>query len=206
MSRTSASIALSALLLLSLPSWAQNIVGKDNKNSIPNPVSHDITGMFQKKYVTVGDDMYIGGQPSEKALRELHDSGVTTVINLRMPEEMDRIGFDEEALVKQLGMNYVHIPMRGTYTPAQLDEFSSAMSSARGKVLLHCTVAWRASHLWAAYLIRDRKVKPDVAIAQARSINLMDHMRMGNQQPIEGFLGRTVPEIEHPPARNEHVQ
>ena len=27
---------------------------------------------------------------------------------------------------------------------------------------------------------------------------LMDEMRMGNQQPVEGFLGRVVPEIAHP--------
>jgi hypothetical protein len=35
-------------------------------------------------------------------------------------------------------------------------------------------------------------------VAQARTINLMDDMRMGNQQPIEGFLGHAVPEIAHP--------
>jgi hypothetical protein len=67
-------------------------------------------------------------------------------------------------------------------------------------VLLHCTIAWRASHLWAAYLIRERNVPAATAIAQTRKINLMDEMRMGNsdQQPLEGFLGRTVPEMAHP--------
>jgi hypothetical protein len=38
------------------------------------------------------------------------------------------------------------------------------------------------------------------ALEQARMINLMDNMRMGSgdQQPLEGFLGRFVPEMEHP--------
>jgi hypothetical protein len=36
------------------------------------------------------------------------------------------------------------------------------------------------------------------ALAQTRTINLMDDMRMGDQQPLEGFLGRTVPEMGHP--------
>jgi hypothetical protein len=72
------------------------------------------------------------------------------------------------------------------------------MASAEGKVLLHCTVAWRASHLWAAYLIRDRSVPVTVALGQARKINLMDDMRMSDQQPLEGFLGRVVPEMGHP--------
>src|SRR4029453_10140752 len=50
----------------------------------------------------VGKDMFIGGQPTEKALRELKAKGVTTLVNLRMPEEMARVGFDEAALVKEL--------------------------------------------------------------------------------------------------------
>jgi uncharacterized protein (TIGR01244 family) len=171
---------------------------------VPNPVNLDTTGLFQAKFVSVGDDMFIGGQPTEKALRELKAKGVTTVVNLRMPEEMARVGFDEAALVKALGIKYVHIPMRGTadnpYGPKELDTFAAAMASADGKVLLHCTIAWRASHLWAAYLIRERKVPVSEALAQTRMINLMDDMRMGSgdQQPLEGFLGHAVPEMGHP--------
>jgi uncharacterized protein (TIGR01244 family) len=187
---------------LALPATAQSVVGKGKTGAVPDPVTLDITGMFQDKFASVGDDMFIAGQPTEKALRDLRARGVTTIVNLRMPEEMARVGFNEEALAKELGMRYVHIPMRGTpqnpYGPKQLDEFAAAMASADGKVLLHCTIAWRASHLWAAYLIRDRNVPAATAVAQTRKINLMDEMRMGNQQPIEGFLGRTVPEIAHP--------
>ena len=110
--------------------------------------------------------------------------------------------FDEAALVKELGMNYVHIPMRGSaenpYGPKQLDQFAAAIASADGKVLLHCTVAWRASHIWAAYLIRDRGVPVATALAQTRSINLRDEAPFGGLQPIEGFLGRPVPELAKP--------
>ena len=185
-----------------IPAGAQNIVGKGKTGPVPNPVSLDTTGMFQAKFASVGDDMFIGGQPTEKAIRDLKAKGVTTIVNLRMPEEMARVGFDEAALAKELGIRYVHIPMRGTpenpYGPKQLDAFAEAMASADGKVLLHCTVAWRASHLWAAYLIRERKVPVATALEQTRQINLMDDMRMGDQQPLEGFLGRVVPEMGHP--------
>lgn len=168
------------------------------KDPVPNPVELDTTGMFQTKFVSVGDDMFIGGQPTEKALRDLKARGVTTVVNLRMPEEMERIGFDEAALVRELGMKYVHIPMRGSaenpYGPKELDAFAAAMAAADSKVLLHCTVAWRASHLWAAYLIRERKMPVDAALSHARQINLRDNQPAPNgQQPLEGFLGRTVP-------------
>jgi uncharacterized protein (TIGR01244 family) len=180
---------------------AQSIVGKSGP--VPNPVTLDTTGLFQAKFVSVGDDMFIGGQPTEKALRDLRAKGVTTVVNLRMPREMEQVGFDEAALIKELGMKYVYIPMAGTpenpYGPKQLDTFAAAMSSADGKVLLHCTIAWRASHLWAAYLIRERKMPVGTVLTQTRAINLMDTMRMGaDQQPLEGFLGHPVPEMGHP--------
>ena len=99
-------------------------------------------------------------------------------------------------------MAYVHIPMRGSpenpYGPNELDRFAATLASAKGKVLLHCTVAWRASHLWAAYLIRDRKVPVATALTQTRMINLREETPFGTQQPIEGFLGRTVPELVRP--------
>ncbi len=197
-------LAASAVAVsLTVAAGAQSVVGKNKTGPVPDPVALDTTGMFQAKFVSVGDDMFIGGQPTEKALRDLKARGVTTIVNLRMPEEMARVGFDEAALAKELGMKYVHIPMRGTaenpYGPKELDTFAAAMSSADGKVLLHCTVAWRASHLWAAYLIRERKVPVATALSQTRQINLMDDMRMGgDQQPLEGFLGRAVPEMAHP--------
>ena len=84
------------------------------------------------------------------------------------------------------------------YGPKALDAFAATMASAEGKVLLHCTVAWRASHLWAAYLIRDRNVPVTTALTQARQINLRDERPMSAQQPLEGFLGRVVPEMAHP--------
>lgn len=197
------SIAAALLVVaMSLPAAAQSVVGKGKTGPAPDPVNLDITGLFQAKFASVGSDLFIAGQPTEKALRDLKAKGVTTVINLRMPEEMKQIGFDEAALLKELGMNYVHIPMRGTpenpYGPKQLDQFAAALGSADGKVLLHCTVAWRASHIWAAHLIRDRGVPVATALAQTRSINLRDEAPFNGLQPIEGFLGRPVPELNKP--------
>jgi uncharacterized protein (TIGR01244 family) len=195
--------ALAIAVSACAPALAQSILGKGKTGPVPDPVNLDAKGLFQDKFVSVGDDVFIAGQPTEKALRELRAKGVTTVVNLRMPEEMARVGFDEAALAKELGMNYVHIPMRGSaanpYGPKQLDAFVAALDAADGKVLLHCTIAWRASHLWAAYLIRERHVPVETALAQTRRINLMDDMRMGaDQQPLEGFLGHPVPEMGHP--------
>ena len=182
---------------------AQRLTGPHPTGKVPAPVALDTRGLFQDKFARVGDDVFISGQPTERALRELRAQGVTTVVNLRSPPEMSRVPFDEAALVKELGMEYVYLPMRGTpelpYSPAAVKSFAAAMTGAKGKVLLHCTIAWRASHMWAAYLIQYRDVPVATALQQARSINLMDDMRMdGDTQPVEAFLGRSLPEVGHP--------
>jgi len=183
---------------------AQRLTGPRPTGTVPAPVALDTRGQFQEKFSRVGDDVFISGQPTEQALRDLHARGVTTVVNLRTPEEMSsRVSFDEAALVKNLGMEYVYIPVRGNaefpYSPAAVKTFAAAMSNSKGKVLLHCTIAWRASHMWAAYLIQYRDVPVATALQQARTINLMDDMRMdGDTQPVEGFLGRAIPEVGHP--------
>jgi len=187
-------------LALARPAAAQKVVGASGP--APAPVNLDITGLFQERFASVGDDLFIAGQPTEQALRDLKAKGVTTVVNLRMPQEMAQIGFDEAALLKELGITYVHIPLGGTaenpYSPAALDRFATTLALARGKVLLHCTIAWRASHMWGAYLIRDRKMPVAEALSHVRGVNLRENAPFGGQHPIEGFLGRTLSELPRP--------
>lgn len=190
--------------LIAMPADAQKIAGPNSTGTPPAPVELAISGLFQAKFSKVGDDVFIGGQPTERALRELRAQGVTTVVNLRSPQEMTRdVNFDEAALVKSLGMKYVYLPMRGTaelpYAPQAVTDFAAAMKAADGKVLLHCTIAWRASHLWAAYLIQERGVPVETALKHTRAINLMDEHRMDDGgHPLEAFLGRAVPGLGRP--------
>jgi uncharacterized protein (TIGR01244 family) len=207
------SLLVPALLVVALNSVSAQQFTKSGSIKLTAPVLLDTIGMFQARFAKLGDDVFIGGQPTEKALRDLKAQGVTTVVNLRSPQEMQSaVKFDEEALVKQLGMRYVYIPMRGTaelpYSPAGLDKFAEAMKTADGKVLLHCTIAWRASHMWSAYLIRERGIPVDEALANARAINLMDTMRMGTngRQPVEEFLDRSLPSIGKPPTGRRRIE
>lgn len=192
-------------MLIPAPATAQKVVGPARIRTLPTPVILDTTGMFLARYARVGDDFFIAGQPTPDALREMKKLGVTTVINLRMPREMARIGFDEPKLIEELGMKYVYIPMRGedgdsSYSPQTLRRFADAMKAADGKVLLHCTIAWRASHIWGAYLIQEHGIPTMDAIRHARAINLMDNHRMDSsgRQPIEMFLGRKLEEVGKP--------
>lgn len=194
-------LARAALFISALAISSGSVVSA--QSAVPAPVILDTAGMFQAKYARVGTDLFIGGQPTERALREMKAAGVTVVVNLRMQREMDTdVKFDEKALIESLGMKYVHIPMRGNadapYSPEAVTKFADAVKNAGGKVLLHCTVAWRASHLYAAYLIREKGVADNTALEHARSINLMDEHRMtqSGTQPVEDFLGRKLAGIK----------
>jgi uncharacterized protein (TIGR01244 family) len=203
LNRHSIAAALAAMLLGTSGVGAQKLVNQEAIKSVPAPVILDNAGMFQDKYARVGDDFFVAGQPTEKALREMKAQGVTTIVNLRSPSEMERIGFDESKLIADLGMKYVYLPVRGDaqfpYTPETLAKFTETMRSAEGKVLLHCTVAWRASHLWGAYLIQQGVPVAD-ALTHARAINLMDDHRMdaSGREPIELFLGKKVTGVGKP--------
>ncbi|MDA1082610.1 MAG: sulfur transferase domain-containing protein [Gemmatimonadetes bacterium] len=197
-----------AVLVTALPyaSAAQRLAGPNPSGPVPAPVNLDTTGLFVTKFVKVGDDVFMGGQPTERALRELRAQGVTTIVNLRAPDEMTGVKFDEVALVSELGMKYVYIPLRGTaeypYTPSALTEFSAAMSAADGKILLHCASAARASQLWAAYLIQERGMQAATVVEQVRQVDLMMSTgRPGVKQALEEFLGREVPELKQHPRK-----
>jgi len=198
--------ALIFLLALASPTVvaAQQFTKPGPVTPLSKPQPLDTTGRFLAAADRVGD-IIIAGQPTERALRELQAAGVTTVVNLRTPPEMTRnVPFDEGALVRSLGMTYVTIPVRGDsaypYAPETITHFADAVRASKGKVLLHCTVGWRASHLWAAYLIQERGVAVEDALANARAINLMDahHMTNAKRQPVEDFLDRSLPTLGKP--------
>ncbi len=135
--------------------------------------------------------VFIAGQPSQGALTTLHGLGVTAVVNLRTPAEMEdrqRVPYDEAAAVAALGMEYVRIPLGGDehpYTPEAVDRLAEVLTDHRGPVLVHCTVGWRASYLWVAYLIREQGFVLADALARGKAMAL-------SPDPLEGLLGRPL--------------
>ena len=103
------------------------------------------------------------GQPDESVFRRLaEEEGVSIVVNLRTTAEMERLLFDEQALLEELEIEYVHIPFRSTgLTREIVDRFSQVLSGTSGPVLIHCTASTRVGGLWMAYLclVRDKDVE-----------------------------------------------
>ena len=135
--------------------------------------------------------VYIGGQPSREALAAFRQLGVTAVVNLRTPPEMEdrqRVPYDEAAAVAELGMEYISIPLGGAehpYSPQAVDRLAKALAEHPGRVLLHCPIGWRASYLWVAYLIREQGFALPDALARGEAIAI-------TPDPLEGLLGRAL--------------
>ena len=189
--RLFASLLFLSTCAFAAPSGPSDPSGPSGPSSnVPTPQQLDPEG-FNQVLVQVGDNLFIAGQPSPEGFVRLRAEGVTTVVNLRTDREMNSreiVSFDEAALLEELGLEYVHIPSGGPdtpYTPEMVDRFASALGAAEGKVLLHCTVAWRASHLYTAYLTRYKSMPLADAVTHGQAINL-GHL------PLEGLLGERL--------------
>lgn len=166
------------------------VYGAEEASYFVEPVLIERDG-FRGLFAQIAPNVYMSGQPSPKGLNALADFGVTTVINLRTQTEMDNrevVEFDEASFLDARNISYVHIPSGGPdtpYTPAMVEQFAEALEKADGRVLLHCTVAWRASHLWAAFLVRHEGLSVAQAVDIARQLNFGD-------VPLAGFLGKKI--------------
>jgi uncharacterized protein (TIGR01244 family) len=118
------------------------------------------------------EQLTVGGQPSVEDLLSLSQQGYTTVINLRPKGEFDDL--DEEAEVEALGMEYIHIPVKNVKSIDQsdADALHTAITTAPGPVLLHCTIGWRAAGLLAIERYLLHGASPDEAVEIATAAHM----------------------------------
>jgi len=125
------------------------------------------------KHLSQDGGVFFGGQPTVDALRTAHENGIKIVVNLRSNQEVAALEFDEPALVRQLGMEYVAIPVTpDTFGPTDADELRKVLRTTSGPILIHCASSNRVGALWAMYLNRHRGVAVDEAIMLGRKAGL----------------------------------
>jgi protein tyrosine phosphatase (PTP) superfamily phosphohydrolase (DUF442 family) len=78
----------------------------------------------------------------------------TLVVSLLTGEETDRLGFDYPVDVMSQGMTYANVPVGQMTGPEAADALAAILANADGPVVIHCGTSVRASHLYAASLIR----------------------------------------------------
>ncbi|MGB9006467.1 MAG: sulfur transferase domain-containing protein [Candidatus Aminicenantales bacterium] len=134
-------------------------------------------------------NIFIAGQPTLEELRWLKAAGVTLVVNIRSEaenKEFAATAFNEENMVKELGLAYASLPVgeKETFSPKTVDGFATLLAGKAGKVLLHCASAGRATHLWMAYLVRHCGFDVNEAALVGRQMKF--------NLPFEDFLGGRI--------------
>ncbi len=118
--------------------------------------------------------IFFASQPERAVFRRLaEEESVKLVINIRTHAEMSRFPFDEQAIVEELGMEYVHIPCPSDGPDrAMVDRFAEELAGTTGPVLLHCLASLRVGALWMAYLSLHRGFDVVTATAAGRAAGL----------------------------------
>lgn len=97
-------------------------------------------------YAEYSDTLSSAGQPSKKQLKAVKNAGFERVVFLAFSDHHDSIP-DEDRVVKELGMEYIHIPVDWE-APAPGDFYAFAAVLKQDpdrKTLVHCQVNFRAS-------------------------------------------------------------
>ncbi len=110
----------------------------------------------------VDDRLTTSGFVTAEHLRSLRDDGYDAVINL-LPDDNDRALAREGEIVREQGVEYVHIPVDfDAPTHADFAAFSDVMDARRGKKIhVHCAANYRVSAFYSLYA-RNRGLRSDV--------------------------------------------
>ena len=117
------------------------------------------------------EGVLLASQPDPEDFELLQRDGLATVVNQRLPEEIE---FDERALVEGLGMTYLEPSFRGVeqLTDDVLDESRAILRDAERPLLLHCASANRVGAVWLAHRMLDGGLTRDAALTEARRVGL----------------------------------
>jgi protein tyrosine phosphatase (PTP) superfamily phosphohydrolase (DUF442 family) len=138
-------------------------------------------------------NLITGGQPSAAQLRALKDAGGDLVLDIRDPMESRPV--DEAVMVRELGMQYVNIPVRaGSLDDSTMEKILGVLRGAGSKtIFFHCGSGNRVAGALLPFFILDQKMDEKDAIEQAMRVGLrspellewgLDYTRR-NQPPRE---------------------
>ena len=111
------------------------------------------------------ENVLIGGQPDEAELQAAAAAGIRVVVNLRTDAEA--IDYAEAALVNELGMRYLHLPISGPadLTPENVRTFGKFLEEIGDQpALLHCRSGNRIGALYALHAGTELGMDAEAAI------------------------------------------
>ena len=96
-------------------------------------------------YLQIGNLYATSGQPSEAQFQLIKDAGYKTVINLAPTSALENSLIEEESILQDLGLEYIHIPVDfGNPTEADFRAFTKSLEDSEA-VWVHCAANMRDS-------------------------------------------------------------
>jgi protein tyrosine phosphatase (PTP) superfamily phosphohydrolase (DUF442 family) len=119
-----------------------------------------------RNYIEYSSSFASAGQPSLEQLGAVKAAGFERVVYIAFSNSRGAIA-DEDAVVKELGMDYVQVPVIwDAPTKSDFYAFAGAMQREPGrKTLLHCQANFRAS----AFSMLYRVLYENVSVAEAKA-------------------------------------
>lgn len=103
-------------------------------------------------YIYRDEKLCTAGQPSDKEFEKISNEGYNVVINLALCESDNALS-NEDKIVTQYKMSYIHIPVNWEEPEEKkLEEFFLILQALKEKkVFLHCAKNYRASMFFYLY-------------------------------------------------------
>jgi uncharacterized protein (TIGR01244 family) len=116
-------------------------------------------------FLKISDSIATAGQPMEAQFSAIRDSGYQVVVNLALPESSNALPQEQE-IVENQGMQYVHIPViRENPTLEDIEHFFSTMDANADKnVFVHCAANMRVS----AFMYLHRRLNEGISEEEAK--------------------------------------
>jgi protein tyrosine phosphatase (PTP) superfamily phosphohydrolase (DUF442 family) len=113
-----------------------------------------------------------GGQPTADQLKALKAAGGEIVLDLRDPMEPRPVA--EAALVRELGMEYINIPVRaGSLDDTTLEQILAVLRRVGERtVFFHCGSGSRVGGALIPYFILEQGMEEQEAVDQAMRVGL----------------------------------
>lgn len=140
---------LRQISLLALLALAFGAVADEPDLGAVTSLKVDLDQVVEHGTVSAVDGITSAGQPDRAALEIFADAGYATIIDLRGAGE--NRGFEEAAVVEELGMHYVNLPIEGmdAISFENARKLDALLQEHPGPVLVHCGSGNRVGALLA---------------------------------------------------------
>lgn len=144
-------------------------------------------------HIRVNDWLSLGGQPTVEQIQSAAAEGFTTVINLGRLDPGYALE-DEAGLVRSLGMDYHHIPVKwDAPTDEDFWAFDRLMHALTGgRTLLHCAANFRATAFYSLYALNH------LGWTEQQAAEFRAPIWQGSDHPIwAAFIARITAAVLH---------